>query len=156
MADPPSDLLESIIGIAPDSPLARLRAQRPDIVRHTQGSHDVLLFPSDPGGLSPSERALIAAQVAEHFGHPALTQHYRGLLAERGDPPPGTRRDTISQHVARVTMAPGTALPQHIDALRTIGLDARDIVALTQIIAFVSYQVRAAVGLALLAQDTAA
>jgi len=156
MAAPPTDLLESIIGVAPDSPLARLRAQRPDIVRHTQGSHDVLLFPSAPGGLSPSERALIAAQVAEQSAHAGLTQHYRGLLSERGDPPPGKRRDTIEQHVARVTTAPGTAQPEWIDALRAVGLDARDIVALTQIIAFVSYQVRAAVGLALLAQDTAA
>jgi uncharacterized protein YciW len=55
-----------------------------------------------------------------------------------------------------VTTAPGTALRGHIDTLRAVGLDARDIVALTQIVAFVSYQVRAAAGLALLAQEKAA
>ena len=125
-------------------------------MRHTQGSHDVLLSPADPGGLSLAERALIAAAGGGAVGHAGLTQHYRRLLAERGDPPPGKRRDTILQHVARVTTAPGTARPEHIDALRAVGLDARDIVALTQIVAFVSYQVRAAVGLALLAQETAA
>ena len=156
MAAPPPDLLERIIGVAPDSRLARLRAQRPDIVRHTQGSHDVLLLPIDPGGLSLSERAMVAAQVAELSGDPALTLHYRGLLAEQGEPPQGSRRDTIERHVARVTTAPASALPEHIDALRAVGLSARDIVALTQIIAFVSYQVRAVVGLTLLAQDTAA
>ena len=43
-----------------------------------------------------------------------------------------------------------------IDPTERIGLSARDIVALTQIVALVSYQVRAAVGLALLAPGDAA
>lgn len=156
MPQPPPDLLETIIGVAPGSALSQLRSQRPDIVRHTQGSHDVLLSPANPGGLSLVERALVAARVAELSGHVGLAGHYRSLLVERGDPPPGNRQDTILQHVARVTNAPATALPGHIDTLRAVGLDARDIVALTQIVAFVSYQVRAAVGLALLVQEHAA
>ena len=151
-----SDLLERIIGVAPDSLLSRLRAQRPDIVRHTQGSHDVLLFPADPGGLSLSERALAAARVAELSGHAGLARHYRGLLAARGAPPASTRVDTILNHVTRVATSPGSALPEHIQQLRAAGLTARDIVALTQIVAFVSYQVRAAIGLSLLAQESAA
>ena len=150
------DLLDSIIGVAPGSPLCQLRAQRPDIVRHTQGSHDVLLSPGDPGGLPLAERALAAARVAELSGHIGLAVHYRDMLADGSDPPQGERLDTILRHVARVTTAPGTALPSHIDALRAVGLDARDIVALTQIVAFVSYQVRAAAGLALLVEETAA
>jgi uncharacterized protein YciW len=153
MPPPSSDLLDSIIGAAPDSALGKLRALRPDIVRHTQGSHDVLLFPTDPGGLSLAERAMIAARVAELSGHPALTAHYRALVAERGAPPAGRRRDAIMPHVDRVTTAPGTAQPVHIAALQDAGLSGRDVVALTQIIAFVSYQVRAAAGLALLAQE---
>jgi uncharacterized protein YciW len=158
MPQPPEspDLLETIIGVAPGSALSKLRAQRPDIVRHTQGSHDVLLSPADPAGLSLAERALIAARVAEMSGHAGLGEHYRGLLAKHGHPPHSERQDAILQHVARVTTSPGTALPAHIDTLRAVGLQGRDIVALTQIVAFVSYQVRAAIGLALLAQETAA
>jgi uncharacterized protein YciW len=152
----PTDLLEAIIGVAPGSALSQLRAQRPAIVRHTQGSHDVLLSPADPGGLSLAERALVAARVAELSGHVGLAGHYRSLLADRGEPPHSQRQDAILRHVARVTTAPGTALRGHIDTLRAVGLDARDIVALTQIVAFVSYQVRAAAGLALLAQEKAA
>jgi uncharacterized protein YciW len=157
MAQPPAspDLLERIIGVTADSPLARLRAQRPDIVRHTQGSHDVLLSPADPGGLTLAERALIAARVAELSGHALLTAHYRTLLAQRGDKPAGARQDAILRHVERVTTAPDSARPSDIAALREAGLDRRDIVALTQVIAFVSYQVRAAVGLSLLAQERA-
>lgn len=158
MPQPPesADLLETIIGVAPGSATSQLRAQRPDIVRHTQGSHDVLLSPADPGGLSLAKRALVAARVAELSGHAELTRHYRSLLAERDDPPHNQRQATILLHVDRVTTAPGTALPEHIDALRAAGLSARDIVALTQIVAFVSYQVRAAVGLALLAKGKVA
>jgi uncharacterized protein YciW len=152
----PPDLVESILGVAADSALSQLRAQRPDIVRHTQGSHDVLLSPADPGGLSLAERALVAARVAELSGHAGLAGHYRSLLAERGHLPHSGRLDTILQHVVRVTTAPGTAMPGHIDTLRAVGLEPRDIVALTQIVAFVSYQVRAAIGLALLAQEKVA
>ena len=155
MSQPP-DLLETIIGVAPDSPISRLRAQRPDIVRHTQGSHDVLLRPTDPGGLSLSERAMIALRTAELSGHAALGAHYRSVLAQAGDPPPGARLDAIVAHVALVTTNPRSATRDNIDALRSVGLSPRDIVALTQIVAFVSYQVRAAVGLGLLAQEKAA
>jgi uncharacterized protein YciW len=158
MPQPPGspDLLETIIDVAPGSALSRLRAQRPDIVRHTQGSHDVLLSPADPGGLSLAERALLAARVAELSGHAGLATHYRSLLARRGEPPHSQRQDTILRHIERVAVAPGSATPAHIDTLRDAGLTPRDIVALTQIVAFVSYQVRAAVGLALLVQEKAA
>jgi uncharacterized protein YciW len=40
--------------------------------------------------------------------------------------------------------------------LQAAGLTGRDIVALSQLVAFVSYQVRAAFGLALLAREKAA
>ena len=149
----PADLLDTILDAGPGSTLNRLRAQRPEIVRHTQGSHDVLLSPSDPGGLSPAMRAQIAAQVAALSGHAVLAAHYQSLLDQRGAPPTGPLLDAVTAHVARVTQAPGTATPAHIDVLRAAGLTPRDIVALTQIIAFVSYQVRAAAGLALLAQE---
>jgi uncharacterized protein YciW len=53
-------------------------------------------------------------------------------------------------------VAPGSATKAHLEALAAVGLQARDIVALAQLVAFVAYQVRMAVGLSLLAQDMAA
>ena len=150
------DLMNAIIGVAPGSPLAELRAQRPDILRHTQGSHDVLLSPDDPGGLSLAERALVARRVAELSGHVALSNHYQVLLNTRGAPPPNPRTTTILTHAERLATAPGTATKAHLATLTAAGLSARDIVALTQLVAFVAYQVRVAVGLALLAQEKAA
>jgi uncharacterized protein YciW len=55
-----------------------------------------------------------------------------------------------------VTTAPGTATPVHLQALRATGLSATDVVALSQVVAFVSYQVRAAAGLALMVGEAAA
>lgn len=151
----PSDLLEAIIGVETDSPLARLRALRPDIVRHTQGSYEVLLYPADPGGLSEFERATIALRTAELSGHAALAAHYRGLSAQRSGSSPSARLEAIRAHVSLVTKSPRSATQSDIAALHGVGLSPRDIVALTQIVAFVSYQARAATGLGLLAQEMA-
>ena len=158
MAEPvmATDLVNAIIGAASGSGLAELRAQRPDILRHTQGSHDVLLSPEDPGGLSLAERAAVACRVAELSGHAALTSHYQALLDARGMPAPGPRAVAILAHAERLASAPGSATKAHLATLDTVGLSARDIVALAQLVAFVAYQVRVAVGLSLLAQETAA
>jgi uncharacterized protein YciW len=151
-----TDLLNEIVGIPPGSPLAALRGQRPDILRHTQGSHDVLLSPEDPGGLSLAERALVARRVAELSHHPALTRHYQLLLDAQSKPPVGPRTAAILAHAERLATAPGSATKAHLAALTAVGLTPRDIVALAQLVAFVAYQVRAAVGLSLLAQEKAA
>ena len=146
------DLLDNILGSA----LHHLRSQRPDIVRHTQGSYEVLLNPSDPAGLTLGERALIAHHVAFLSGHDALARHYGELLDQREPALAATespRLRAILDHVALVTATPGQATQANIQALRNAGLTPRDVVALTQIIAFVSYQVRAAFGLSLLASE---
>ncbi len=158
--DSPPDLLAAIIGAPAGSPIDHIRRDRPDIVRHSQGSHDVLLSPQDPGGVSPAERALIAWRVADLSGHKALAAHYRAMLDHRdktlADAATDARLATILDHVVRLTTAPGTATKAHIDALRATGLTERDIVAISQLVAFVAYQVRAAAGLALLVRDAAA
>lgn len=152
---PEADILGTIIGAPPGSAVDRLRDQRPEIKGHSQGYHDVLLHPADPGGLSLAERAFVAWRVAALSRHPALTAHYRAILDARDGVPETERAQAIDTHLTRVTTAPATAEPAHIAALRALGLQPRDIVALTQIIAFVSYQVRAAAGLSLLVKDPA-
>jgi uncharacterized protein YciW len=150
-----ADLLNAILGVADGSALADLRAQRPEILRHTQGSYDVLLTPEDPGGLSLAERALVAQHVAALSGHAALAAHYQGLVDARG-PVTDARRQALLAHAALLATAPGRATPANLAGLQAAGLTGRDIVALSQLVAFVSYQVRAAFGLALLAREKAA
>ena len=116
----------------------------------------MLLSPEEPGGLSLAERAIVARRVAEIFVHPALTAHYQALVDARGEPADRPRVAAILAHAERLASAPGSAAKAHLVALEAVGLSAREIVALTQLVAFVAYQVRVAVGLSLLAQDMAA
>lgn len=137
------DLVDDILGLAP---AAELRRQRPDFVRHTQGSHDVLLTPDDPGGVSLYERAAIALRVASMERDEALMAHYRARLDSLGGQP-SSRLPQILDHVATVVATPREATRANLDALRALGLSPRDIVVITQIVAFVSYQVRVVAGL---------
>jgi CMD domain protein len=159
-----TDVIDAVAEIAEGSALAALRAQKPDLVRYSQGSHDVLLAPDDPGGFSLAERAAVALRIAVLDEHPALAAHYRERLravggaalldaAERGpEPATPTRLAAILDHVQRLTTAPGSATPAHLASLQAVGLAPRDIVSLSQLIAFVSYQVRLLAGLRLLAE----
>jgi uncharacterized protein YciW len=145
-----ADIVDLVAALAPDSPIAALRRQREAFVRHTQGSHEVLLAPADPGGVSLTERAAAAMRVAEIEGDAVLIAHYQARLRELGEAhaPP---RPAILRHVELVAAAPGAATQADIAALRAAGLDPRDIVVITQIVAFVSYQVRVVAGLRALA-----
>lgn len=156
-----TDLMDMAAGLQPGSPVATLRRQREAFVRHTQGSHDVLLCPAEPDGVSLVERAAAALRVATIERDAALIAHYRARLAALGadvgaveamDVPP--RLAAILRHVALVTTAPRSATPARLDTLRELGLSPRDIVVITHIVAFVSYQVRVAAGLRALAEET--
>ncbi len=141
-----TDLLDSLLGPR----VAALRAARPDFVRYTQGSHDVMVAPPHPEGLTASERALAARRTAELSGHPTLAAHYATLPAT-----PGPRDAAILRHADLLATRPGEATQADIAALTEAGLSPTEIVTLSQVVAFVAYQVRVAAGLALLAGEPA-
>jgi len=158
-----SDVIDEVLGIAPGSPLAEIRGQRPDVVRHTQGSYDALFDPKTPGGLGAAERLAAALRIAVLCGDAALAAHYRARLAKAGADPKlvagaeqgsavaGDRRWTAALfHVEQVTTRPREVLPPQIKALQEAGLTERDIVTLSQLIAFVNYQARVVAGLRLI------
>ena len=68
---------------------------------------------------------------------------------------PGTSVDDeriaeIVRHADRLTVAPRGATRSHIEALRGVGVSDADIVRLSELAAFVNYQVRVIAGLALI------
>ena len=63
------------------------------------------------------------------------------------------RLAAILRHTDLLTTDPGGASRPAIDELRAHGLAARDIVTISQLIAFLSFQVRVLAGLRLLAED---
>lgn len=161
------DVINQLAGIAPDSSLGRLRAQRPEIVRYAEGSYRALLEPTDVGNVSTVDRDLIALRVAVLTGSTPLAAWHQARLTEAGvkedvlvavaENPTSAqlspRQQTILRHVDRLTKAPATATAAHIAELTEAGLTARDIVVISQWIAFLSFQVRTLVGLRILAED---
>ena len=137
------DLMDAAVGLADTE---SLRRQRPDFVRFTQGSHDVLIAPADPGGLSLVERAAVALLVASLARDAVLAAQYQARLDGLGEVRPA-RLAVILEHVRLVAERPGTATRAGLERLGELGLSPRDIVVGTQIVAFVSYQVRVAAGL---------
>ncbi|MFC7734996.1 CMD domain protein [Roseomonas sp. GCM10028921] len=162
------DLIEEILGIAPGSPLAELRRRRPEARRHAQGAWRELLMPEDPGGLSHRDRAALALRVALREGDRHLAARYRALLngpegqeaimlAEdlTGAPMEG-RLAALLRYADLVAARPAEVSQATIDALSAMGLTPRDVVALTQLVSFVPYQVRLLAGLRAMTQESAA
>ncbi|MCC6458303.1 MAG: CMD domain protein [Caldilineaceae bacterium] len=166
VVDATPDLLNTLAGIEADSPLGELRAQRGEIARYIQGSYNALLEPAEGSGVSAIERGLIALRVAFLTGSEPLREHYRARLAELGastglvaevesttpGDPLASRMLVILQHVDLLTHAPHEATPAHLAKLQAQGLSTPDIVTISQLIAFLSFQVRTLAGLQLLAE----
>jgi len=159
-----ADRINQLVGIAPDSPLAEVRNRRPEVVGHSQGSYETIFEPADPADLSLADRHLAGLRVAILTPSPLLAAHHREQAVAQGidqatitaieSVPLGeavdARMQAILAHVDRLTMEPVTADAAHVAALETAGLSVRAIVALSQLIAFTSYQARALVTLQLL------
>jgi CMD domain protein len=159
------DLINELVGIAPDSPLDAVRNRRPEVVTHSQGSYETIFQPDDPADLAVAERHLAGLRVAVLTPSPLLVAHHRQRLAEEGvdestiaaveSVPAGAglaaRTQAMLAHIDRLTLEPVTAVPAHVAALESAGLSVRAIVALSQLIAFTSYQARLLVALQLLA-----
>ena len=160
------DVINHLAGIAADSPLGQLRAQRPEVVRSAQGSYAALLEPDDPGGVRRNEREMIALRVAVLTPSPAVAAHHRARLHDLGASdaviaavehfPDGAglspRETAILGYTDRLTREPNTAAPAHIEALKVAGLRPQEIVTIAQLIAYMSFAVRLLAGLRLLAE----
>nr|WKF61867.1 hypothetical protein HUO10_006399 [Paraburkholderia busanensis] len=171
---PDTDLVSRLAGLSPGGNVAALRAARADATRYTQGSHDAL-FSADIVDLSLNER-LYAAWYAASLTHSvAAANAYRErLLATDADSveniterlsaitlhgPAGiaslasssaagsARLAAILHHTRALITQPAATGKSELAALLSAGLTTRAIVALAQLVAFVSYQVRVVVAL---------
>ncbi len=158
------DIFETIVakaaGISAASPLAEVLSGRSDILELTEKSHDAALRPKQPGGLTHSERAALACRIALLNNEAVLARHYDNLIgdgilaiADTGfDGGGDIRLRAILRHTDLVTVDPKEAAGGDISALKSAGIAEADIVRLSQLIAFVSYQIRLVAGLRLMAE----
>jgi CMD domain protein len=161
-----TDVISKLAGISAGSPLAQVRAQRPDVARYAEGSYRALLEPDDPAGVSRLERDIIALRVAILTPSRTVADWHRIRLRQLGTSdatiaaiehfPEGEglspRQVAILRHTDLLTTAPGDATPEHIAALKAVGLGPRDIVTIAQLISFESFQVRVLAALRLLGE----
>lgn len=154
-------LIETLAGVSATSRLGQALTTRAEIMRLSGAAHDALLVPREPGGLSHGLRAALAARMCRHLGDDALVAHYESYLAHSNDldvaalsRPGGTSGDPLNDALARhadlLTLAPREATRQDIAALKAAGAGEADIVRLSELAAFVNYQLRVVAGLKLL------
>ncbi len=128
-------------------------------MRASQANCEAVLGPREAGGVSHALRLALACRIARLNGDARLAAHYQTALSGASEialadpeaaPPADPRQAAMLRHVDLVTRAPRQATRRDIDALRAAGIAEADIVRLSQVIAFVNYQVRVIAGLRLL------
>lgn len=154
------DLIDGLLQWPADHPARAVRHQRDKVVAATQGSYDGLFDPQ-LGGLSLVERGLAAWTVASLSGSEVLSAHYRAQLlglalsGEAGAVLDGGALDAVSDARLRAVLDFARTLAlKPVEGDRTAllrlpaaGLSTPEVVALAQLVAFVSYQVRVVAGL---------
>lgn len=164
------DLVDRMAGLLPGSPTWTLRRTRTKVVDATQGSHDALFDP-DLAGLDPVERLAVAFYACRLTPAPALAAHYRErLLATSVEPRwiepiahgspesiatalgslGGARLAEILAFTRKLIERPIDGDKAALLRLPAAGLTTPAVVALAQLIAFLSYQTRVVAGLAAL------
>lgn len=164
-SDAMEDIFDTVVlrtaGIAAGHPLARVLSGRGDIIELTEKSHDATLKPTPSGGLTHSERAALACRMARLNLDGELASHYESMFAAGealyvsiADPSfdgaDNARLKAIIRHTDLVTRSPKDAAEGDIAALKAAGILEQDIVGLSELIAFVNYQVRLVAGLRLM------
>ncbi len=159
-ADAHDDLVDRLAGLAPGDPLHTVRHARDKVAVATQGSYDALFDPALPD-LTLAERLAVALMACRLTPAPALAEHYRIRLAGAGTDPslldaadrcaPDAAADPRQRAMLQFTR---TLIERPIDGdraallkLPAAGLGVPAVVALAQLIAFLSYQVRLVAGL---------
>lgn len=154
------DLVDRLIGLAPGVKTYEVRHFREKVAAATQGSYDALFDPALPG-LSLAERLLVALYATRITPSPLLAAHYRKRVAEAGATPAdiavaesGKPADAATPRLAAILEFTRKLIEKPVEgdeaALKTLpaaGVSTPAVVTLSQLVAFLSYQVRLVAGL---------
>lgn len=158
--DPANDLVDRLAGLAPGSKTYETRHHRVKVAAATQGSYDTLFAPELPG-LSLVERLLVGLYASRLTPSATLVAHYREqaiaagadasliVLAEQGEAgqAPSPRLAAILSFTRKLIENPVEGDREALLTLPQAGLSTPEVVVLSQLIAFLSYQVRLVAGL---------
>ncbi len=156
-----SDAIDRAVGLNAEDALYATRRLRPEFVDGAEQCRLSVLAPNDDQGLAPDVRLALAQRMAQLNGDAELQRDYQAQLAAlqpsdalltlaAGASDLAEPLATIARHTDLVTRQPMNATEQHIRLLEQAGLSNPQIVALSELIAFVNFQTRVAAGLRLL------
>ena len=136
-------------------PLVAALEMRANILDLTQQAEDAVLRPDDPGGWSHAQRAAMAARIARLNDDTALADHYGGAVDAAPMADPGWQGEDKRTRAALRFMDAMARDPRDMEAvdiarLLQAGIDDADIVRLSELNAFLAYQLRLVAGLRLL------
>jgi CMD domain protein len=195
MSDP--DVIDTLAGLAPDSPLAAIRDRKLETRRNAQASYRALFAPAEPGDVTLAERFAVASFVAGlHADAPATAFYAAGLartepaagfvaaltaevergrtagpygaypkgplsvedlagplyrVADANRPLLGGKLTAALEHTHLLVFRPRDASASALQALLDAGWSNAGIVTLSQLVAFLAFQIRASAGLRTLA-----
>jgi len=162
-----TDVINKLAGITSDSPLAQLRASREVAFNAAQGSFDELFEPADPKGVSRQERDATALRIAVLEKSGPVIQLHRSRLQALGltdadlaaieqFPNGGTlspRLTAMLTHTDLLTIEPRNATKADLEKLQAVGLTTTEIITISELIAFSSFQIRLLAALRALSED---
>ena len=136
--------------------MANLRKSRPETTGFAQASYLALLEPDAPGDVTRVEREAIGLRVATLERSQVVADFHTGRLLALGedeafiaaitDFPEGftgpDRLAAILRHVDLLSTTSRSGSEAAIASLRAAGLDAKQIVTISQLIAYLSYEIR--------------
>ena len=149
------DVIDKAAGLAPGMALHAARRFRTTAIEATQASHDALLGEPVPG-LSTADRLRVAVHCCEAGGAAELAAHYRDRYRDRssarpqeagGADAPSPALPAMLHWAALLTTDPKRGDRAALQALKSAGSSDAAIVALAQLVAFLSYQMRVVAGL---------
>lgn len=152
------DAIDLAVGATENGPLHALRQLRPEFVAGAQACRLAVLSPANDQGLSQPLRAALAARMARMNDDAALVEQYdalttsefEGIAKGAGAQMLQEPEASIVRHVDLVTKTPAIANAADMEKLAQAGLNNPQIVALSELIAFVNFQTRITHGLRLL------
>lgn len=147
-------------GVDRGSPVADALEHRAGIMMMTQIAENAVLNPADPGVWGRPLREAFAARIARLNGADALAEHYAGSIDTQkystiADPEADENIDPSVKFLDAVATRPRDITAEDIKLLQDADISDADIVRLTELVAFVSYQIRLVMGLSLLSETPA-
>lgn len=148
-----------------DPHVTALRGQRETVYAGTDAAQQAFFVSEDIGGLRAVDRAVVALVTAALSGSDSLVRHYANLAIELGleqgmaallgksdwSGISDQRLRAMLNYAEVLVSRPIEGDREALERLADFGLTTKGIVILSQLIAFVTYQVRLAAGLKLLA-----